>query len=145
MRQGYPTGVTRLNQWLKPLKRGTGSNLVDAGRAAVRAEPTEGEATPMPVTQTGQEAMGKACGVPMAMLQIRRLSPVGAVDTRSTIWSSPTPFGPAVRITPTSDRALEIGCVCTTTLMAQMTAMAANARNKITSIYLKKTAPPSIR
>jgi hypothetical protein len=33
---------------MNPLKRGTGSNLVDAGRGAVRAEPTEGEATPIP-------------------------------------------------------------------------------------------------
>lgn len=41
------TGVTRVNQWLNPLKRGTGSNLVDAGRGAVRAEPIFGEATPI--------------------------------------------------------------------------------------------------
>lgn len=40
------TGVTRVNQWLNPLKRGTGSNLVDAGRGAVHAEP-KGEATPI--------------------------------------------------------------------------------------------------
>src|SRR5947209_4411850 len=37
-------------------------------------------------------------------------------------------------ITPTSESALEIGCVCTTTLIAQITATAANARNKMTSI-----------
>jgi hypothetical protein len=30
---------------VEPPKRGTGSNLVDVGRAAVRAEPTEGETT----------------------------------------------------------------------------------------------------
>jgi hypothetical protein len=49
-------------------------------------------------------------------------------------------------ITPTSESALEMGCVCTTTLTAQTTAIAANARNKITSILLlKKTTPPSIR
>jgi hypothetical protein len=41
-------GVTRVNQWLNPLKRGTGSNLVDMGRVAVHAELTEGEATPIP-------------------------------------------------------------------------------------------------
>jgi hypothetical protein len=34
-------GVTRVNQCLNPLKRGTGSNLVDAGRAAVRAKRNE--------------------------------------------------------------------------------------------------------
>jgi hypothetical protein len=37
-----------VNQWLNPLKRGTGSNLVDAGRVAVHAELTQGEATPIP-------------------------------------------------------------------------------------------------
>ena len=41
-------GVTRVNQWLNPLKSGTGSNLVDAGRVAVHVEPTQGEATPTP-------------------------------------------------------------------------------------------------
>jgi len=35
------------DQWLKPLKRGTGSNLMDMGRVAARAEPTQGEATPI--------------------------------------------------------------------------------------------------
>ncbi len=65
-----------MNQWLNPLKRGTGSNLVDAGRVAVRAEPTEGEATPVPATQVGQEAVGKVCGVPMAMLQGKSWTPI---------------------------------------------------------------------
>ena len=37
-----------MNQWLNPLKHGTGSNLVDMGRVAVHAELTEGEATPIP-------------------------------------------------------------------------------------------------
>ena len=45
-----------MNQWLNPVKRGTGSNLVDMGRAAARAEPTEGEATPIP------EIVGRAGG-----------------------------------------------------------------------------------
>ena len=65
-----------MNQWLNPLKRETGSNLVDAGRVAVRAELAESEATPMPDTQAGQEAMGKACGVPMAMLQGKSWAPI---------------------------------------------------------------------
>ncbi len=39
--------ATRVNQWLKPLKLGTGSNLMDMGRVAARAEPTQGEATPI--------------------------------------------------------------------------------------------------
>src|ERR1035437_1248462 len=38
-------------------------------------------------------------------------------------------------ITPTSDSALEIGCVCTTTLMAHTTAINANVRKRMTSIY----------
>jgi hypothetical protein len=54
-----------VNQWLNPLKRGTGSNLVDAGRAAVRAEPIGGEATPKPASDSGGEvprAMPAAAG-----------------------------------------------------------------------------------
>ncbi len=55
-----------MNQWLNPLKRGTGSNLVDAGREAVRAEPTEGEATPIPgnVGRAGghTEGLRRRCG-----------------------------------------------------------------------------------
>src|SRR5215472_3839786 len=41
-------------------------------------------------------------------------------------------------ITPTRESALAIGCVCTTTLMAETTAIAAKARNKITSIDLSR-------
>src|ERR1035437_1811719 len=37
-------------------------------------------------------------------------------------------------ITPTSDSALEIGCVCTTTLMAHTTATPAKMRKRMTSI-----------
>ena len=65
-----------MNQWLNPLKRGTGSNLVDAGRVAVHAEQTESEATPMPDTQAGQEATPKGCGVGVAMLQGKSWSPI---------------------------------------------------------------------
>jgi hypothetical protein len=36
-RQARSRGVAEVNQWLNPLKRGTGSNLVDMGRATVRA------------------------------------------------------------------------------------------------------------
>src|SRR5712691_3674251 len=51
-------------------------------------------------------------------------------------------------ITPTSDSALEIGCVCTTTLMAETTATAAKTMNTTTSgeIAISETAfkePPS--
>ena len=58
-----------MNQWLNPLKRETGSNLVDAGREAVQAGPIEGEATRKPDIQGGHEATRKVCGVPVAMLQ----------------------------------------------------------------------------
>jgi len=37
-RRARQRGVTRVNQWLNPLKGGTGSNLVDLGRATVRAD-----------------------------------------------------------------------------------------------------------
>ena len=52
-----------MNQRLIPLKCGTGSNLVDAGRAAVRVEPSHGETTPKPATDVGGEATVNVCGV----------------------------------------------------------------------------------
>jgi hypothetical protein len=48
VRQVRWEGVARANQWLNPLKRGIGSNLVDVGRDAVHAGP-DGLATPWPV------------------------------------------------------------------------------------------------
>jgi hypothetical protein len=36
-RRARQRGATEVNQWLNPLKGGTGSNLVDLGRATVRA------------------------------------------------------------------------------------------------------------
>jgi hypothetical protein len=48
-----------VNQWLNPLKRGTGSNLVDLGRVAVRVDSIDGEATPMSATDVDQEAIGE--------------------------------------------------------------------------------------
>jgi hypothetical protein len=36
-RRARQRGVTEVNQWLNPLKGGTGSNLADLGRATVRA------------------------------------------------------------------------------------------------------------
>jgi hypothetical protein len=44
-RQARRECVTKVNQWLNPRKCGTGSNPVDMGWAAVRAEPIDGEAT----------------------------------------------------------------------------------------------------
>ena len=46
-------GVTRVNQWLNLRNRGSGSNLADVGRAAVRAERTNGEATSGTVIDAG--------------------------------------------------------------------------------------------
>lgn len=63
VRQARQTGVTRVNQHLIPLKRGTGSNLVDVGRAAARVEPLHGETTPKPTIDVGGEATVNACGV----------------------------------------------------------------------------------
>lgn len=37
-RQARQRGATRVNQWLNPLKGGTGSNLADVGRATARAD-----------------------------------------------------------------------------------------------------------
>ena len=70
-----------MNQWLNPLKRETGSNLVDAGRGAVHVEPIEGEATLKPDIQAGSEATGKACGVPVAMLQGKSWAPILSTGT----------------------------------------------------------------
>src|SRR5271167_3710486 len=41
-------------------------------------------------------------------------------------------------MTPISDRALEIGCFCTTRLMAQITAITAKTRKRIASIKLRE-------
>jgi hypothetical protein len=68
VRQARRECVTKVNQWLNPRKCGTGSNPVDMGRAAVRAEPRDGEATPWRPWTSRVEAMGKDCGVPMARL-----------------------------------------------------------------------------
>ena len=49
-----------MNQRLNPLKCGTGSNLVDAGRAAVRVELIHGKTTPKPAIDVGGEAIGES-------------------------------------------------------------------------------------
>jgi len=54
------------NQRCKASSCGTGSNPGDMGREAMHAR---NWATPKPVTTVGKEAMGKDCGVPMAMSQ----------------------------------------------------------------------------
>ena len=56
------------NQWLKPRKSSTGSNLADMGRDAVRDRRREAGSTPEPVGFAGKEATVKDCGVAVAML-----------------------------------------------------------------------------
>ena len=70
------------NQWSNPLKARTGSNLVDMGRDAAHVR-QEARMTPSSMNRVGKEAMRKVCGVPMAMLQGKKLgtSPV----ERSTV------------------------------------------------------------
>ena len=70
------TGVTTVNQWLNPLKRGTGSNLVDAGRGAVHVEPTQGEATPISGNVGRVGGHTELCGVGVAMLQGKSWAPI---------------------------------------------------------------------
>lgn len=54
-----------MNQWLNPLKRGTGSNLVDVGRAAVRASHCEcGWRLRSRLLMSVGRPSGNACGVP---------------------------------------------------------------------------------
>ena len=69
------------NQWWNPLKGYTGSNLVDVGRAAVHAARVFPAGDSMVGAKTsGLEAMGRACGVPMARLQ-------------GNSWAPPPPTG----------------------------------------------------
>jgi hypothetical protein len=67
------------NQWSNPLKSRTGSNLADMGRSAVHASGIIG-ATPQSVDRAGPEATGKACGVPVAMLQGKSWAPPPSSD-----------------------------------------------------------------
>jgi hypothetical protein len=60
--------VHERNQWLKPRKSSTGSNLADMGRGAVRDPRREAGSTPVPVGFAGEEATVKDCGVAVAML-----------------------------------------------------------------------------
>jgi hypothetical protein len=48
-----------VNQWLNPLKRETGSNLVDLGRAAVHVDLIDRSATPRSAANVDQEAIGE--------------------------------------------------------------------------------------
>ena len=62
-------GVTEVNQWLNPLKRDAGSNLVDVGRSAAHAARDLGRGLRSRPNAVGGEAARKVCGVLVAMLQ----------------------------------------------------------------------------
>lgn len=70
-----------MNQRSNPLKRGTDSNLVDVGRAAVRVELSDGETTPKPAIDVGGEVTGNGCGVPVARLQGQSWAPIPSTGT----------------------------------------------------------------
>src|SRR5829696_6853610 len=75
VRRTRQKGVTRVNQWLNLRNRGTGSNLVDVGRAAVRAERMHGEAIPGRLWTSAREITRKACGVLVVMLPEQSWAP----------------------------------------------------------------------
>ena len=87
-------GVTEVNQWLNPLKRDTGSNLVD-GRGAARTARAVGERELRSrLNAAGGEAARKVCGVLVAMLQGEELGadPVDRdVVNVGTVPASPSP------------------------------------------------------
>jgi hypothetical protein len=59
-----------VNQWLNPLKRDAGSNLVDLGRSAAHTvRVVGGRGLRSRPNAVGGEAARKACGVLVAMLQ----------------------------------------------------------------------------
>jgi len=70
-----------VNQRLNPLKRGTGSNLTDAGRAAVRADLIAGRRLHRQPLVLVVEATVKACGVAVARLQGQSWAPPSSTGT----------------------------------------------------------------
>jgi hypothetical protein len=65
-----------VNQYLNPLKRGTSSNLVDMGWAAVCADLMDGKATPTSAIDADYEATVNACGVAVARPQGQSWAPI---------------------------------------------------------------------
>ena len=65
-----------MNQWLNPLKRGTSSNLVDVGWAAVRADSIDEKATRVSVVHADPEATTNACGVVVVRPQGQSWAPI---------------------------------------------------------------------
>ena len=75
-------GVTRVNQWLNPLKADAGSNLVDVGRiAAHAARGHRGRGLRSRRNAVGGEATRKVCGVLVAMLQGKSWAPIPSIET----------------------------------------------------------------
>jgi hypothetical protein len=70
VRQARREGATQVNQRLNPLKYGTGSNLTDMGRAAVRVDlELRGRRLVGPLRMRAGEVTVKVCGVAVARLQ----------------------------------------------------------------------------
>jgi hypothetical protein len=65
-----------VNQWLNPLKRGTSSNLVDMGWAAVCVDSIDEETTPTSVIYADQEVTTKVCGVVVTRPQGQSWAPI---------------------------------------------------------------------
>ena len=81
VRQARRRGVTRVNQWLNPLKRGTGSNLVDMGRAAAGADRLTGMREPEATGNVVSGVTGNVCGVPVTRLQGKSWAPIPPTGT----------------------------------------------------------------
>ena len=82
VRQARREGVTQVNQWLNPLKCGTGSNLTDVGRAAVRADlEVRGRRLPWRLGMPVGEATVTVCGVAVARLQGQSWAPSPSTGT----------------------------------------------------------------
>ena len=82
VRQARREGVTQVNQRLNPLKCGTGSNLTDVGRAAVRADlKIRGRRLLRRLLILAVEATVKVCGVAVARLQGQSWAPPSTTGT----------------------------------------------------------------
>jgi hypothetical protein len=70
-----------VNQYLNPLKRGTSSNLVDMGWAAVCVDSIDEETTPKPAIHADQEVTTNACGVVVTRPQGLSWAPILSTGT----------------------------------------------------------------
>ncbi len=111
VRQASREGVARANQWLNPLKRGIGSNLVDVGRGAVHACPDR-LATPASefrgwrggheegLRRTRGEAAGEKLGaapVDRSAMNVGTIRGLPAIGGQARCWL--LAVGPGARIT----------------------------------------------